>query len=128
MKFRSLAIMLILAMSIGSVAAKSVSEKIKVSGNCGMCESRIENAASELDGVKSADWNAKTKILEVKFDKEKTSLKKIQKAIAAVGHDTELIKADAKVYDELPGCCKYERAAKACCEGAEEQKCGSKCE
>jgi hypothetical protein len=34
----------------------------------------------------------------------------LDKKLALVGHDTEKYKAEDKVYDGLPGCCKYDRA------------------
>ena len=34
---------------------------------------------------------------------------KIQKAIASVGHDTELYSAKEEDYNNLHSCCKYER-------------------
>ena len=34
----------------------------------------------------------------------------LEKKLASVGHDTEKYKAENKVYDGLPGCCKYDRA------------------
>ncbi|MBE9467725.1 MAG: heavy-metal-associated domain-containing protein [Bacteroidetes bacterium] len=94
-----------------SVFAQSKTEEFKVYGNCGMCENRIENAAKSVDGVTTAEWNKKTKMLKVSYDKYKADNNKIQKAIAKVGHDTDMHKADDKVYNALPGCCKYERKA-----------------
>ena len=35
-----------------TVFAQSKTEKLKVYGNCGMCENRIETAAKSVDGVK----------------------------------------------------------------------------
>lgn len=84
-------------------------EKTKVYGNCGMCKNRIENAVSDLNGVEKANWDKETKMLEVTYNTEKTDIKKIQKAISEVGHDTELYSAKDEVYVELPACCKYER-------------------
>ena len=81
-------------------------ETIKVQGACGMCETRIEKAA-KLDGVSKADWDKATKTLTVVYDPSKVTNDDIQKKIASVGHDTEKFKADDKVYDGLPGCCKY---------------------
>ena len=81
----------------------------KVFGNCGMCEKKIETAAKSVEGVTMADWDKKTKVMKVNFDTEKTNLKKIHKAIAEVGYDTEKIKADNAVYNKLHSCCKYER-------------------
>lgn len=89
--------------------AQNVTESFKVSGKCGMCESRIEKAASSVDGVTSADWNKDSKIMEVSFDAANTDIHKIHKAIANAGHDTQMHKAKDEVYSELPGCCKYSR-------------------
>jgi copper chaperone CopZ len=85
-------------------------EKFKVYGNCGMCENRIETAVKAIDGVSAADWDKETKMLEVTFDESKTDIHKINKAVAAVGHDTDMVRASDKVYNNLPGCCKYDRA------------------
>lgn len=93
-----------------SVFAGTKTDKIKVSGNCDMCKSRIEKAAKSVDGVSAADWNKKTKVLELTFDDSKTDVKKVETAIAAVGHDTELVKATDKAYNDLPSCCHYDRA------------------
>ena len=84
-------------------------EKFKVYGNCGMCETRIEKAANSVDGVSSADWDQKTKMVEVKLDESKTDVHKVHMAIAEVGHDTEMHKAKDEVYNKLPACCKYDR-------------------
>jgi periplasmic mercuric ion binding protein len=91
-------------------AAKAVqTASIKVNGKCGLCKTRIEKAA-KLAGVTTADWNEATKTLKITFDGSKTNVDKVSKAIAAVGHDTEKYKADAKTYNALPACCKYERS------------------
>ena len=81
-------------------------ESIKVSGNCETCKARIEKAA-KVDGVSKADWNTKTKVLTLTYDPSKVKSDDIQKKIAAVGHDTQKYKATDKVYNALPGCCKY---------------------
>ncbi len=80
----------------------------KVSGNCEMCEARIEKAALGVPGVKTAEWNKTSKLLKVTFNGD-VKKKDIEKAIAAAGHDTPDFKADSKSYNALPGCCKYER-------------------
>lgn len=82
---------------------------IHVKGNCDTCKTRIEKAAKGVDGVLSADWNVKSKMLHLNFNPAKTSIDAISKAIAKVGHDTELYKADQKTYDALPACCKYRK-------------------
>lgn len=101
-----------LLMGIQQVSAENKNEKFKVSGNCGMCEKRIEKAALGVAGVTKADWNKDTKEMTVTFDNTKTTLDKVQASIAKVGHDTPLHKSEAKTYEGLPECCHYERAKK----------------
>lgn len=83
--------------------------KFHVSGNCDMCKERIETAAKSIGGVKTALWNVDSKEIAVEFDKSQTSLMKIHKAIARVGHDTEKVKAPNAVYNSLPECCLYRK-------------------
>ena len=110
----------VLATLLGStvVFGQSNTEKFKVSGNCGMCESRIEKAANGIDGISSADWDKTTKEIVVTFDDSKTTLLDIHKAIANAGHDTEMVKADEKVYNDLPACCQYTRSSDESSENA----------
>jgi periplasmic mercuric ion binding protein len=84
-------------------------EKFKVGGNCESCKIRIEKAAKSVDGVNKASWDINSRVLEITFNPSKTSLDNIEKAIAAVGHDTPLHKAPDKVYKNLPECCQYDR-------------------
>src|SRR5690606_17855609 len=84
-------------------------DMFKVSGNCSMCKSRIEKAAKSVKGVLSANWDVDAKVIHLDFDSEMTSKGEISKAIAQVGHDTELDKAPDEVYNDLPGCCLFER-------------------
>jgi copper chaperone CopZ len=99
----------LLLIGIGAFASGKKTEKFKVSGVCGMCESRIEKTAKAVTGVEAADYDLKAKKLEVTFDESKTSVETIQKAIAAVGHDTGKFIAEDKVYNALPGCCHYRK-------------------
>lgn len=81
----------------------------KVKGNCETCKARIEKAALSVKGVKTAEWDEKTGMLHMNYDPKLTSERMVSKAIAKVGHDTQFDKADTKVYNALPGCCKYKR-------------------
>ena len=78
-----------------------------VKGSCDMCKERIEKAAKEVNGVLSAHWDKDTQMIHLQYDPQKTSPKAISKAIAKVGHDTDMDKADKAVYDKLPACCHY---------------------
>ena len=84
-------------------------EKYHVEGSCSMCKTRIEKTAKSL-GATEASWNSETKELSIQFDSQKTTKENLLKALADVGHDNELYKAPDEVYENLPGCCLYERA------------------
>lgn len=110
MKTKAIILTMVMAlMGLTNAIGQEKTEKFKVSGNCGMCETRIEKAAKAVDGVASADWDKETKMIEVEFDASKTNINKVHKAIAKAGHDTKLHKAKDATYNSLPGCCKYDR-------------------
>ncbi|MCM5663425.1 heavy-metal-associated domain-containing protein [Galbibacter mesophilus] len=103
-KYTILALLMSLLMS---AQEKNKKETFLVSGNCGMCESRIEKAAIKVKGVKYASWDIQSNELTIIFNERKCQLKEIKKAIAEVGHDTEEIKASDENYEKLPACCLY---------------------
>ncbi|MCF6332609.1 MAG: cation transporter [Draconibacterium sp.] len=104
-----LSLMVVAIISVTTVFANTKTEKFKVYGTCGTCETAIEKATLEVPGVKSADWNEKTQMLAVSFDGSKTDVHKIQMAIVKTGHDTEMHKAKDEDYNKLNECCKYNR-------------------
>jgi len=111
----------ILSLALTTVAtAQTKTETFKVSGNCGMCKSKIEKAAKEA-GAKSASWDADTKDITVTYKSSSTNSAKIQSKIAEVGYDNVGAKATTEAYNKLHGCCKYERSnaetKAACCSG-----------
>ncbi|HEV7783121.1 MAG TPA: heavy-metal-associated domain-containing protein, partial [Chitinophagaceae bacterium] len=69
---------------VTTASAQTTTETFKVSGNCGMCKTKIEKAAKEA-GAKSAEWNADTKNLTVIFKSSTTNTAKIQESIAKSG-------------------------------------------
>ncbi len=111
MKTKILSLIALFMMGAVSVFAGNKTEKIKVYGNCGMCENRIEKAVNAVDGVSKANWNKDTKMLEVTFDDTKTDIHKVHMAVAKAGHDTDMHKATDEAYNNLPSCCKYDRTA-----------------
>lgn len=88
---------------------KNAKYEFEVNGNCEQCQKRIEKAAFSVAGVKSAVWSAEDHILKLIINEEKCSVLDVKKAVAKVGHDTAEVKAEAAVYDNLPGCCQYDR-------------------
>ena len=98
-----------LLMAFATVSfAQATTETFKVSGNCGMCKSKIEKAAKEA-GAKEAIWDVDTKILTVTYTSSSTNTAKIQEKIASVGYDNAGATATNESYDKLHSCCKYER-------------------
>jgi len=79
---------------------------IFVDGICGMCEDRIEAVSDNFKHVTASNWDVDTRILHVDHT-EKFNAKALQRAIAAVGHDTEFLKASQTTYNEIHACCKY---------------------
>lgn len=82
---------------------------LSVGGSCDMCTDRIIETVSKVDGYLDSSYDLEKQELDIVFDSSKTNIESISKALAAVGHDTELAKADQDVYDALPGCCKYRK-------------------
>ena len=81
-----------------------------VRGNCGMCKTTIQKAALSVDGVEEASWDMQTKVLDIKTTSNLDSITiKIHNAVAKSGYDTELVSANSEDYNNLPGCCQYNR-------------------
>lgn len=95
-----------------STQAQKKNAKItfEVNGVCEMCKDRIEKATLKTKGVKFCNWTIDTHQLNLIYDERKTNVEKIQTNIAAVGHDTEQIKATDEAYNSLHSCCKYDRS------------------
>jgi copper chaperone CopZ len=86
-------------------------ETVKVYGNCGMCETAIEKAASKTK-ISKADWSEETKMAFITYDTKKTTLDEVLKNIALAGYDNQSFLAPDAAYSKLPGCCKYDREKK----------------
>ena len=126
----SIASLLMLFASL--VNAQVVTESFSVSGNCGMCKSKIEKAAKDA-GAATASWNMDTKILTITYTSSSTNTAKIQEKIASVGYDNEGAKATNESYDKLHACCKYDRGTVAtgtkpdCCKKSKDCHKDGKC-
>ena len=84
-------------------------EEFTVYGNCGMCERTIENSLKDVNGVSKGDWDRETDVMTVVYNPEIISLEDIKQKIADVGYDSDTHRAKDEVYNNLPGCCQYER-------------------
>lgn len=110
MKFLlSIATALLLTSTTLSAQIKNAkTETVKVYGNCGMCKSKIEKAASQKN-VSKTEWNEETGMATITYDETLTDKNAILKKIALVGYDSDAYKATDAVYNKLPGCCQYDR-------------------
>lgn len=107
-----LAITLLLSVTIGHAQIKnSKTETVKVYGNCGMCQKTIEKVGS-LKNVAKVKWDVDTNMATLTYDAKTTNQDEILKRIALAGYDSEKFLAPDEVYNNLHGCCQYDRVAK----------------
>lgn len=106
------AITVLLSFTVCNAQIKnSVTETVKVSGNCGMCKTTIEKVGN-LKNTAKVDWDADTQMATLTYDSKKTNQDAILKRIALSGYDSEKFLAPDDVYNNLHHCCQYERVAK----------------
>jgi Cu(I)/Ag(I) efflux system membrane fusion protein len=96
-------------MSLENTSGSETGVSFAVQGLCEMCRDRIEKTAKSVAGVSFASWNRETKVLDLKYNPEKTSPDAIGRAIAHAGHDNGSFRAPDRVYEALPACCKYRK-------------------
>jgi len=107
--------MALVSITISSCAAQiknAKTETVKIYGNCGMCETTIENSGN-LKKVAHVDWNKDSKMATLTYDTTKTNQTAIVKRIALAGYDSDQFLAPDEVYAKLPECCHYERVNKS---------------
>lgn len=105
------AAVMLLSTAINAQIKNSKTETVKVYGNCGMCETKIEKAGT-IKKIASVDWNKDTQMATLTYDAKKTNQDEILKRIALVGYDSDKFLAPDDVYNNLHGCCQYDRVAK----------------
>ncbi len=111
---KKLLIAFIVLLSITSSHAQiknSKTETVKIYGNCGTCEKKIEKAGN-IKGVASVDWNKDSKMAVLVYDASRTNKDEILKRIALAGYDSDDFLAPSDAYSKLDACCQYDRTAK----------------
>ena len=102
----------VLLSTTGNAQIKNAkTESVKIYGNCGMCETKIEKAGN-IKKIANVDWNQETQMATLTYDSKKTNQDEILKRIALVGYDSDKFLAPDDVYNNLHGCCQYDRVAK----------------
>jgi copper ion binding protein len=81
---------------------------------CESCVKNVKTALQELEGVKTASVDLKTKVAQVSFDPASLTLADLENAIAKAGYDANDTKRDSLAYEDLDACCKLpeDRASK----------------
>ena len=64
------AAVMLLSTAINAQIKNSKTEKVKVYGNCGMCETKIEKAGT-IKKIASVDWNKDTQMATLTYDAKK---------------------------------------------------------
>ena len=98
----------VFSMSAFTASGAEQTATFMVKGSCGMCKKKIETSL-RVKGVKKVNWDKETKMLTVTFNPEHISLDEIHHRVAAVGYDTEKVKAPDEAYAKLDDCCRYDR-------------------
>lgn len=106
-----LATFILLSIALNAQIKNAKTETVKIYGNCGMCETKIENAGN-IKKIAKVDWDQDSKMATLTYDTTKTNPDEILKRIALVGYDSDKFLAPDDVYDNLHGCCQYDRVAK----------------
>lgn len=76
-----------------------------------MCKERIE-LVLDKKGISKVFYDLENHRVFLEYNSAAFSEIQIHNMIAEVGHDTEKVKADNLVYENLPDCCKYRKEEK----------------
>ena len=104
-------ICVLLSTTTNAQIKNATTETVKIYGNCGMCKTTIEKTGN-IKKIAKVDWDQDTQMATLTYDAKKTNQDEILKRIALAGYDSDKFLAPDDVYNNLHGCCQYERVAK----------------
>lgn len=78
---------------------------IDTNAECGMCKDRIEGELNYVKGIVFAELDVSSKMLTVKYKKEKITADEIRKKVSEIGYNADDVKADTEAQSQLPACC-----------------------
>ncbi len=95
-------VIMTLAITLMGVAAQAKDIKTVIfttqpQMHCASCEKKIKGNLRYEKGVKRIDTNVEQQKVTVKYDADKTSAEKLQKAFKKFGYEARQVKADEKV-------------------------------
>ena len=100
-------LLLIPFLSFSQTSEKNAKDTFKGSGNCEMCNDRIQKATLSLKGVKYVSWSPQSKNFSIIYNSTKVSIDEVKKTISKAGHDNGSYIATDETYNNLHHCCKY---------------------
>ena len=108
MKSIQILIIVFLISATSGFAQKKGTETVEfeVSGICGMCKERIENAL-DVNGVKFVEYTTGTHMCKVVYKSDKISEDELHQLLNEAGHDTEKSLASDEQYQTVHACCRY---------------------
>lgn len=77
-----------------------------VRGNCDMCKERIEETATSVPGVYSAEWDVNSSELKLSFDSIVTNEMLVKAKLSEVGHGSPGFPVLPEKDAALPKCCR----------------------
>jgi len=86
-------------------------ETATIQGNGNSGKTAIENAGY-VKNTSQVTWDKDSKIAQIRFDSQKTSLDAVLKQVALAGFDNDSYLAPDKAYQQLEASCSYERIQK----------------
>lgn len=103
-------VIMTLAIALMGVAAQAKDIKTVIfttqpQMHCAGCEKKIKGNLRYEKGVKRIDTNVEQQKVTVKYDADKTSAEKLQKAFKKFGYEARQLKADEKVEREASQGC-----------------------
>lgn len=103
-------VIMTLAIALMDVAAQAKDIKTVIfttqpQMHCASCEKKIKGNLRYEKGVKRIDTSVEQQKVTVKYDADKTSAEKLQKAFKKFGYEARQVKADEKVEREASQGC-----------------------
>jgi mercuric ion binding protein len=76
------------------------------SAQCEICEATLNKTLKKVKGIDKYKVDIEGKVIHVNYDRNVTTISKIENAITSAGYDANDKKANPEAYENLDKCCK----------------------
>lgn len=76
------------------------------SAQCEICEKNLNKALKKVAGVEKYKVDIEGKVIHINYDRNATTIAKIENAITSAGYDANYKSANPEAYNKLDNCCK----------------------